>query len=76
MIKDINSREIKPKRVVVIGSNGFIGSGVVKKLKREKVETVALSRVDVDLLEPFAWKSLLEILSPPIRLSQQLQWLQ
>ena len=64
MINDINSREIKPKRVVVIGSNGFIGSGVVKKLKREKVETVALSRVDVDLLEPFAWKSLLEIFKP------------
>ena len=64
MIRDINSKEIKPKRVVVIGSNGFIGSGVVKKLRREKVDTVPLSRTDVDLLDAKAWKTLLKIFNP------------
>ena len=39
-----------PKRVVVIGAGGFVGSTIVRELTKSGIATVALTRKEVDLL--------------------------
>lgn len=39
-----------PKRVVVIGAGGFVGSAIVMELATAKIPTLALTRKEVDLL--------------------------
>lgn len=54
MLQHLNEIEIKPKRVIVLGSSGFIGSTILNLLKKEKIETIGLARKDIDLTEPGA----------------------
>ena len=39
----------KKNKVIVLGSNGFIGSNLVKEFKRDlKVKIIGISRKDID----------------------------
>jgi UDP-glucose 4-epimerase len=43
-----------PTRVVVIGSGGFVGGAIVRRLAAERIPHLALSRRELDLLAPDA----------------------
>jgi nucleoside-diphosphate-sugar epimerase len=51
MLDHLNATPKAPKRVVVIGANGFVGGAVVARLAKDAVPTLALSRSEVDLLK-------------------------
>lgn len=53
MQKTINlyHKHIEPKRVVVIGSNGFIGSSCIKRLNVLGINNIAISRKEIDLMD-------------------------
>lgn len=50
MLTHLNSIKKKPKRLVVIGSNGFIGGAVLEKCFLHEINSVGISRNDVNLL--------------------------
>jgi nucleoside-diphosphate-sugar epimerase len=50
--------------VVVVGAGGFIGNAICTRLAAEKVPHLALTRKDVDLLEPEAAAKLQRMLRP------------
>jgi UDP-glucose 4-epimerase len=50
MLVHLSPAATKPQRVVVIGAHGFVGSAVADRLARDGVETVRLTRREVDLL--------------------------
>ena len=55
MLKHLNeNNNVTPRRVVVVGAGGFVGKAIVDRLRRASVETVGLTRADVDLLAPDA----------------------
>lgn len=56
-----------PGRIVVIGANGFIGRNLSRKLADKKMSLLALSRSQVDLLDPAAGAKLAAILRPKDR---------
>ncbi len=59
-----NYSEIKkPKNVVILGSNGFIGKSLSLKLESEGISLKKLSRTDINLLSDNASKSLANYLS-------------
>jgi UDP-glucose 4-epimerase len=49
-----NASPVAPKRVVVVGAGGMVGSAIVRELAAAGVPTVGLTRKDVDLLTPDA----------------------
>ena len=49
-----------PKRAVVLGSAGFVGSEIVKQLKNFNIPTLPLGRQEVDLLAPDASKKMIK----------------
>lgn len=59
-----HSKSSSPSRVVVIGAGGFVGGAIVRQLEKEHVPTVALTRKEVDLLQPDAVGKLRGILQP------------
>lgn len=50
MLVHQNSAPMKPQRVVVLGATGFVGATIVDRLDRTGIETVRLTRREVDLL--------------------------
>jgi nucleoside-diphosphate-sugar epimerase len=64
MLEHLNASPQAPSRVVVIGAKGFVGSALVARLARERIPTLALSRGEVDLLEPGAADKLAAQLEP------------
>ena len=54
MLTHRNGSPTAPKRAVVIGSGGFVGSTIVKELAKAKIPTLGLTRTDIDLLSPGA----------------------
>jgi nucleoside-diphosphate-sugar epimerase len=52
MLEHRNAAPQAPSRVVVIGAKGFVGGALVARLARERIPTLALSRGEVDLLQP------------------------
>lgn len=50
MLKHFNEQPVAPKRVVIVGAKGFVGSTVDKQLNAAGIETLALGRQEVDLL--------------------------
>lgn len=62
MLKHLNNSQILPKRVVVMGAAGFVGSAVCKQLQENNVEVLPLSRAQVDLLHDNAAYDLQECL--------------
>jgi UDP-glucose 4-epimerase len=45
-----NPTPAKPQRVVVIGAGGFVGGAIADRVARDGIETVRLTRREVDLL--------------------------
>lgn len=64
MLEHLNTTEIQPKRVVVIGAGGFVGSTLVNNLQRHKINVLGLTRQQVDLLAANGEHSLAECLQP------------
>lgn len=64
MLTHLNKDPIKPKRVVIMGANGFVGAALKRKLQAENIEYLALTRKEVDLLEVDAAKKLTNYLQP------------
>lgn len=64
MLQHLNSSPVPPKRVVVMGASGFVGSAVVARLERDSVALLALGRREVDLLAPNAAERLTSLLQP------------
>jgi UDP-glucose 4-epimerase len=52
----------RPTRVVVIGSGGFVGGAIVRRLAAEGIPHLALSRRELDLLAPDAGARLAALL--------------
>lgn len=50
MLVHLNPAPAKPQRVVVIGAGGFVGGAIADRIARDGVETVRLTRREVDLL--------------------------
>jgi nucleoside-diphosphate-sugar epimerase len=64
MLKHLQATDQKPKRVIVLGSGGFIGGAILNRLKAQKIEALGLSRNEVDLLNPDAATVLMGMLNP------------
>jgi nucleoside-diphosphate-sugar epimerase len=58
------SQPESPARVVVLGSGGFIGAAITQSLRTAGISTLALSRVEMDLLSPTATDKLTNLLNP------------
>jgi len=50
MLVHLNPRPVPPRRVVVIGGGGFVGGAIARQLERSGIETIKITRRDVDLL--------------------------
>lgn len=64
MLEHLNAAPVKPVRAVVIGAGGFVGSAIVKRLRADGVEVLALTRKELDLLAEGADKKLAALLKP------------
>jgi UDP-glucose 4-epimerase len=64
VLEHLNDNPVKPSRVVVIGAGGFVGGNIVKRLKRDGVETLALTRRELDLMADDAPDKLRAVLRP------------
>lgn len=64
MLEHLNSTPVKPARAVVIGAGGFVGSAIVKRLRADGIEVLALTRKELDLLSEGADKKLTALLKP------------
>src|SRR5437879_2835194 len=54
----------RPARVVVIGAGGFVGSTIIRRLREDGVDTLALTRRELDLLAEGAAAKLGAFLRP------------
>jgi UDP-glucose 4-epimerase len=54
----------KPKRAVVIGAGGFVGSTIVSELAKTKIATLPVTRREADLLSPSGANALKKLLAP------------
>lgn len=61
MLECNNSATI-PRRVVVIGASGFIGSALIVRFQQLNLNTLALSSKDINLIEEKSWMLLAELL--------------
>lgn len=52
MLTHNNDKPTPPKRVVVVGSGGFVGSTILKELGKAGIPAEGLTRKEVDLLSP------------------------
>lgn len=64
MLQHLNQTAIKPQRVIIVGAKGFVGSTTLNNLKSKGIETVGISRQEVDLLKPNAQHALAEFVQP------------
>lgn len=54
MLKHHSIAPEKPKRVVVLGSMGFVGKDLMRKLEEQGIEAVGVSSKEIDLTQPSA----------------------
>jgi len=64
MLEHLNTAPAKPGRVVIIGAGGFVGGAIRRRLEEEGVATLALTRRELDLLQPGAARKLAALLRP------------
>ncbi|MDR1032226.1 MAG: NAD(P)-dependent oxidoreductase [Holosporales bacterium] len=62
MLTHLNSKEIAPKRVVVLGAGGFIGKHLVKTLQNDGIAILPITRNEIDLEKSEAVQKLLDTL--------------
>jgi UDP-glucose 4-epimerase len=60
----MHSQPESPARVVVLGGGGFIGGAITQRLRASGIPTLALSRIEIDLLSPIAVDALATLLQP------------
>ena len=53
------SNYTNPKRVMVIGSNGFVGSSIINLLKSNGINVIGISKKDIDLTDKDGYKKIL-----------------
>lgn len=63
MLNHHNQEDKIPRRVVILGANGFIGGAIHKHLKVLGIQVLALGRMDFDLLSEGAGRQLADILA-------------
>ena len=51
MLKHLIDRATKPKRVVILGSAGFVGNACTQRLKRMDIPVLELPRTELDLTD-------------------------
>lgn len=49
MLKHLNTKPVAPRRVVVLGSRGFVGSVLVRRLEIDGIDCLPISSADLDL---------------------------
>lgn len=54
MLQHQNAAPVAPTRVVVVGAGGFVGNAIARRLERDHVPVLRLTRREVDLLAPDA----------------------
>ena len=64
MIHHTHTQQVLPKRVVVIGAGGFIGSSIAERLESHGADVLRLTREDVDLSRPDAADKIATLLKP------------
>lgn len=64
MLTHLNAEPADPKRVVVIGAGGFVGGTLADHLDRAGIETLRVTRHDVNLLSDDAAKQLSALIRP------------
>src|ERR1035437_3162062 len=64
LLTHLNPTATLPQRTVVIGAGGFVGGGVVARLKQQGANVLAVTRQDVDLLATDAAATLKALLQP------------
>jgi nucleoside-diphosphate-sugar epimerase len=64
VLEHLNPTAAAPRRVVIIGAGGFVGGSIRKRLESDGVATLALTRKEVDLLQPGAAARLASQLRP------------
>jgi len=64
MLEHLLTEAQPPSRVVVIGSTGFVGGAITKRLARDNVPFLPLGRAKLDLLAPDAGARLRALLAP------------
>jgi nucleoside-diphosphate-sugar epimerase len=64
MLEHLNAAPAVPKRVVIMGTAGFVGGAIAKRLARDGVPVLALGRSEIDLLSEGASEKLARLLQP------------
>lgn len=64
MLRHLSPEPIKPSRVVVVGSRGFVGRAICRRLEMAKIDALPLARSEIDLLAPDASERLRLHLQP------------
>lgn len=64
MLEHLNPVPARPERVVIIGAGGFVGGAIKRKLAAEGIDTLPLTRKELDLLSGGAGGKLAPLLQP------------
>lgn len=64
MLRHLAPAPMAPARVVVIGGSGFVGGALYRRIAREQIPVLAITRQQIDLLADGAEKQLSAILQP------------
>jgi UDP-glucose 4-epimerase len=64
MLKHLFDHATKPKRVVILGSAGFVGNACTQRLKAMDIPVLELPRTELDLTDSKAGDLLAELLQP------------
>jgi len=63
VLKHLNKSKKKPKRVIILGSNGFVSNAVQKKLFKLNIKVIGLTRKRIDLTKTESQKILSKIIN-------------
>lgn len=64
MLRHSTAEPIEPSRVVVVGSGGFVGGAICRRLETANIDVLPLARSEIDLLAPEAVEKLNACLRP------------